>query len=396
MTKRGHGEGTVEWDEKRHCYFVRVTYKDPVTGQSKRKKLKGTNKITETLRIGQRWLEEFEQRGRQNDADHLTLGQWIEQWVSEYVKGRVRVKSFDKYEGCLRLYVQPYLGDMPIRKVSALDVQRLLNRLRTEGGKSGVGISTSTIKATRRYLSMCMDQAVRLRLIMHNVVKDCDAPKVLRKEICPLTATQSEQLISEAKRSGNSVGYMAILLTLNTGMRLGEVFGLKWQDIDWELGTIHIQRSLVTASRVGQLFQEPKTAKSRRRIPLPVHVLKELKVYRDWQENLKNTLQNKWHHENMVFANWVGKPVDTSNFTSRFFKAMLENAGIDRSFKFHDLRHTHATLLLRERVNAKVIQERLGHSTITMTLDTYSHLLPDMQSQAVEALERLYGNHKDY
>lgn len=393
MAKRGHGEGTVEWDEKRRCYFARITYKDQVTGKKKRKKFKAQKK-RDALLEGQKWLKE-NQQGSINEVENLTLGEWIKQWVSEYVRGRVRVKSFDKYEGCLRLYVQPYLGDMPIRKVSALDVQRLLNRLRTVGGKSGTGISTSTIKATRRYLSMCMDQAVRLRLIKYNVVKDCDAPKVLRKEVCPLTAAQSEQLVLAAKHSGNRMGYVVILLTLNTGMRLGEVFGLKWQDIDWEAGSIHIQRSLVTASRVGQLFQEPKTAKSRRRIPLPAHVLKELKAYRDWQESQKSKLQNKWHHENMVFANLVGKPVDTSNFTSRYFKAMLESAGIDRSFKFHDLRHTHATLLLRERVNAKVIQERLGHSTITMTLDTYSHLLPDMQHQAVSALEALFGNAKE-
>ncbi|MBP2658562.1 MAG: integrase family protein, partial [Firmicutes bacterium] len=137
-------------------------------------------------------------------------------------------------------------------------------------------------------------------------------------------------------------------------------------------------------------FQEPKTAASRRKIPLPADVTKELKKYRKWQEWQKHLLGDKWEDNDMVLANNFGRVVDTSNFTSRYFKNMLVQAGIDRSVKFHDLRHTHATLFLLQGVIVKVVSERLGHTSIKMTLDTYSHVLPDMQETAVKALEGLF------
>lgn len=151
-----------------------------------------------------------------------------------------------------------------------------------------------------------------------------------------------------------------------------------------------MRRSLVSSATKGMIFEEPKTKGSKRRIPVTDAVRKALEQYQKKQQWFINLMGDKYDSQgNLVFANLFGKPVDTSNFTTRYFKKMLVQAGLDRSFSFHDLRHTHATLLLRQGVNIKVISERLGHSTVTMTLDTYSHLMPDMQETAVKALEAL-------
>lgn len=390
MANRGHGEGSLEWDKTRGYYFVKVTYKDPVTGDTKRKKLKGTTKKAESLKIGQKWLQDLE-GGLLPDSNKTTLWEWLDRWLQDYAKPNLRVKSFDKYEGCLRCYVKPSLGNILMSKIKSPDIQRLLNRLLAEGGELGNGISTSTVKATRRYLSMALDQAVKVGLLTKNVVKDTIPPKLVKKEIQVLTKEQTIALLLSAKQK-EQPPFIAVLLALSTGMRLGEVFGLKWECLDLNKGIVFVRRALITSHKItgGEWFQEPKTAKSRRQIPLPAGVMQELRQYKMWQEEHMRQLGDKYENNDLVVANTFGRPVNTSNFTTRYFKKMLVDAGIDRSVKFHDLRHTHATLLLLEGIHPKVVQERLGHSTVTMTLDTYSHILPDMQDAAVKALEGLF------
>lgn len=390
MAKRGHGEGSLEWDKSRECYFVKVTYIDPATGDTKRKKLKGTTKKAESLKIGQKWLQELE-GGLLPDANKTTLWEWLDRWLQDYAKPNLRVKSFDKYEGCLRCYVKPSLGSIPMCKIKSPDIQRLLNRLLNEGGKLGSGISTSTVKATRRYLSMALDQAVKVGLLTKNVVKDTTSPKLVKNEIQVLTKEQTMVLLAVAKEK-RQPPYIAVLLAVSTGMRLGEVFGLKWECLDLNKGIVYVRRALITSHKIsgGEWFQEPKTAKSRRQIPLPAEVTQELRKYKEWQDEHKKQLGDKYENNGLVIANIFGRPVNTSNFTTRYFKELLVGAGIERSVKFHDLRHTHATLLLLEGIHPKVVQERLGHSTVTMTLDTYSHILPDMQDTAVKALDGLF------
>ena len=402
---RAKGDGTLVWDEKRKCYFVIITYKDPVTGQSKRKKLKGAETKSPkgesaSLKIGQKWLEEIE-KGLLPEARNIKLWEWLDRWLQDYAKPRVRVKSFDKYESCLKLYVKPTLGDVPLAKLKAADIRRLIQRLLIDGGKEKIkivdgkevkerrGLSSLTVRNTRRYLIMALDQAVKEGLIIRNVSRDVDPPKLIKKEIIPLTKDNVAILVQVAKQVGG-MPHMAILLALSTGARLGELFGLRWDCVDLDKGIIYIKRSIITSHGTKGTFQEPKTAKSRRQIPLPDEVAKELWKYKKWQEWHKQLLGDKWQENDLVLASAWGRVVETSNFSSKTFKELLDKAGISRKVKFHDLRHTHATLLLLQGVNPKVVQERLGHSTISMTLDTYSHVLPDMQDTAVKALEGLF------
>ena len=182
---------------------------------------------------------------------------------------------------------------------------------------------------------------------------------------------------------------MAILLALSTGMRLGEIFGLKWDAVELAQGIIYVKRSLETG-QTQEKFHDPKTPKSRRPIPLPEDVAKELREYKDRQNLKRELLGDKWSDINLVITNDWGKILDTGNFTSRHYKPLLKKVGIDpKQINFHDLRHTHATLLLLAGIHPKIVSERLGHASISITLDIYSHLLPNTQELAAKAMEGL-------
>lgn len=423
---RAKGDGSISWDEKRKCWFVRVTYQDPRSGETKRKKIKGAKENTPkgksaSLKAGQKWLEQIEQ-GMLPDAEKVTLGEWIDTWLKEYIKPNVRVKSYDKYESCLVQYVKPKLGKLSLRQIRGTQLTTLFNQLLVSGGKKGTGLSSSTVKATRRYLSMCFEQAIKLDMLLKNPVKQTKAIKLIKTEIQTLTEIQADSLtvasytmaqeadqdyaLRAAKAAERTVQtgkytqvamsnivyhstYMAILLALGTGMRLGEIFGLSWDAVDVKKGIIYVKRALVT-SRPGINFEEPKTKASRRQIPLSADIATELRKYKKLQEWRKNILGDQWSTLNLVITGELGGVFNTSNFTSRYFKPLLEKIGISKSFKFHDLRHTHATLLLLKGIPVKVVSERLGHSTVAMTQDTYAHVLPEMQAEVVKVLDGVF------
>ena len=425
---RAKGDGSISWDEKRGCWFVRVTYQDPKTGETKRKKIKGSEDNTPkgksaSLKISQKWLEQIEQ-GMLPDAGKITLGEWIDTWLKEYIKPNVRVKSYDKYEGCLIQYVKPKLGKILLRQIRETQLTTLFNQLLVSGGKKETGLSSSTVKATRRYLSMCLEQAIKSDVLLKNPVKQTKAIKLVKSEIQTLTETQadsltgaawtaaqeadknyalraakaSEKMVQTGKYTQVSMSnivyhstYMAILLALGTGMRLGEIFGLSWDAVDVKKGIIYVKRALVT-SRAGVNFEEPKTKASRRQIPLSADVATHLRKYKALQEWRKNILGDQWSALNLVITGEFGGVFNTSNFTTRYFKPLLKNNGIPASFKFHDLRHTHATLLLLKGIAVKVVSERLGHSTVAMTQDTYAHVLPEMQAEVVKVLDGMFTN----
>lgn len=423
---RAKGDGSLYWDQKRTCWFVRVTYQDPKTGKTKRKKLKGAEENTPkgksaSLKIGQKWLEQIE-HGMSPDAEKITLGEWIDTWLKEYIKPNVRVKSYDKYEGCLVQYVKPKLGKLLLRQVREAQLTPLFNELLVSGGKKGTGLSSSTVKATRRYLSMCIEQAIKSDMLLKNPVKQTKPIKLVKAEIETLTEAQADSLTAaayaaalaadqecairvakakeQAAKTGKSVqipmsnivyhsAYMAILLALGTGMRLGEIFGLSWDSVNVTKGIIYVKRSLVT-SRAGVNFEEPKTKASRRQIPLSPDVAAELRKYKKLQDWRKNLLGDQWSPLNLVITSEFGGVFNTSNFTSRYFKPLIKEIGAPEHFKFHDLRHTHATLLLLKGIPVKVVSERLGHSTVAMTQDTYAHVLPEMQAEVVKVLDGLF------
>ena len=404
---RAAGEGTVYYNEKLTRWEGQFPYTDPQTGKTKRKKITGPSQ-KEVAAAGKKFLQGIED-GLLPDANKVTVWMWLDRWLTDYIKPNVKIKSYEKYESSLRNYIKPTLGERFITKLKSPDIQKLLNELLVTGGVKKTGISTSTVRVTRRYLIMAFDKAVQVGILARNVAKQTDPPRLVKEEIHPLDEQQVKKLLATARKGDyiyygikqkqkpgvdteylKAVALAAVILALNTGMRLGEVFGLKWDDISFTDSAVNVERSLESSRTQGLIFQEPKTKKSKRRIPITKAVKNVMKKFQKEQEWYANSLGDIFdNEENLVFPNAYGKPMNPSNFASRYFKRMVKQAGLDDSFSFHDLRHTHATLLLKQGVNIKVISERLGHSTITMTLDTYSHVLPDMQATAVKVLEHM-------
>ena len=392
MSRRSAGEGVIYQDKERGLWVYQVSYKDS-EGMRKRKKFAAKTKH-EAMEKGKEFLLQQSQ-GMDITKLDMTVGQWIAEWLPNYVKPRIRARTYEKYVSSFNNYIIPKLKLIKLKDLTASYLQKHFNSLLVNGRiKDGEGLSSSTVRAARCYFSMCIDDAVREGLVVRNVVRLTKSPKLLRREIIVLTKDQVTELIEIAKNINH--GFMSVMMpeilsfTAHTGLRQGEVFGLKWEDVDFQNSCIFVKRSLAHVIGQGAVFQEPKTKNSRRRVLLLPEDVKNLKEYQKWQRNYADELGDKFSWHNLVFTSPFGEPISPTNFSRRYFKPLLEQCHIQKDFSFHGLRHTHATLLLQQGVNPKIVQERLGHSSIKVTMDTYSHVLPDMQRQAVDALQEIF------
>ncbi len=390
MGKRNSGEGGFFHDVKRGIWIYQLRYTDAY-GNRGRKKFAAKTK-REAMQKGKEFIDSLNRTA--NDDEKLTVGNWIRNWLENYAKPNVRPRTYEKYSGTLKAYILPVFENVLLNELTAADLQKNFNRLLETGRTDGTGLSSSTVRGTRRYLSMCIDDAVKSGLVSSNVVRLTKAPKLSKKEIAVLSKDEIARLINAAKEIDHQfmsvVMPQIISLTVHTGMRQGEVFGLKWEDVDFEKSCLFIRRSLAHVIGKGAVFQAPKTKNSIRRILLMPEDIKNLRVYKKWQENYSEELGDLFAGHNLVFTSPFGEPISPTNFSRRYFKPLLKKCDISSDFTFHGLRHTHATLLLRQGVNPKIVQERLGHSSIKVTMDTYSHVLPDMQRQAVDALQGIF------
>jgi integrase len=209
------------------------------------------------------------------------------------------------------------------------------------------------------------------------------APKSPGKEIKTLVPEQARALLQSAHTDRLEALFV---LAITTGMRQGELLGLKWADVDMETGILQVRRTFSTATGRGFSFNAPKTTKGRRSIKLPESALSSLRSYRETQERESEKIPGLWQDHDLVFATHVGTPISRQDLITRSFKPLLQRAKLP-NIRFHDLRHTCATLLLGRGVHAKLVQELLGHATISVTLDTYSHVLPSMTDQTATAME---------
>jgi integrase len=263
------------------------------------------------------------------------------------------------HEEIVRIHLKPNIGKIKLDRLSALQVQSLY-RLKLDSR-----LSARTVLIIHTTLHKALKQAVRWLLIPRNVTEAVNPPRPSVKEIRPLSAEQVKSLLGAAKGDRWEALYV---LAVSTGMRQGELLGLKWEDVDLQVGILRVRRTVFNG-----VVNAPKTARSNRSVRLTREAIRVLKDHPRGGE---------W-----VFSTRVGTSLSTHNLTNRSWKPLLKKSGLPQSTRFHDLRHTCATLLLTKGVHPKIVQEMLGHSSITITLDLYSHVLPDMQEKAVSAME---------
>ncbi|HEX8090294.1 MAG TPA: tyrosine-type recombinase/integrase [Blastocatellia bacterium] len=314
-------------------------------------------------------------------SDQMTLSQYLDQWLQTAAKPRVSERTFSDYQDLLIRYVRPALGRRVLSQVKPLNIQALYTDMQERG------LSARTVRYTHAILTSALKQAVKWRMLTHNPAQLVDLPKLQRKEMKALTKEEAEKFLSAASEDRYGVLFA---IALATGMRPEEYLALQWKDVDLERETVSVKRTLCWRRLGGGwYFGEPKTVRSRRQIPLSpylVHVLVEHKR-RQAEERMKAGPQ--YQNFDLIFATAQGGPVLLSNLFRRHFKPLLRHAGLDNSIRLYDLRHSCATLLLEANVNPKVVSERLGHASITLTMDTYSHVLPSMQQAASEKIENI-------
>jgi len=352
---------------------VRVEMVDPKTGH--RLRPQRTYKTRREAEVGlTQWRAEIE-HGIAVLPSGKSLGEYLEFWLNSSARHRVRASTLDSYAQKVRLYVRPILGHILLQKLTPAQVQALYNEL-LAGNQTRAAISPRTVRYVHAILHRAIKEALGLGLVSRNVTESVSPPKAVRPPIKTWDVADIQRFLAIAEPDGYSPLW---LIALHTGMRRGELLGLRWRDVDLAKGVLRVQQILSTV-KDGDRFTPPKTASGRRTIALDGPSIMALKDHRIHQKERRLAVGAVWQDHDLVFASDIGTPIDHGNVYHRFV-ALVKKAEVPR-ISFHGLRHTHATLLMKHGVHPKVASERLGHADITITLQTYSHVLPQMQQEA--------------
>ncbi len=313
--------------------------------------------------------------GRRVEGVTVALDEFLDRWLVTAAKPKLRGKSYRSYESLLRRYIRPVLGEGILSTITPLDVQDAYQRMIDRG------LSSRTVRYTHSVLRSAMRQAIRWRLLAQDPTDGAQLPRLRRREMRVLSAEQSRAFLSAALKTHYGPVF-AVALT--TGMRPSEYLALKWQDIDWDRGTVSVVRTL-ERSAGGWRFAETKRARSRRIIKFQDWVLETLKNLQ--AKTTGRSGCSRPDNSELVFTSAAGRPIYSDKLAKRF-KVILRQAGLS-IIRLYDLRHTSATLALAAGVPPKVVAEQLGHASAAFTLDVYSHLLPHMQEQAAMKVEKI-------
>ena len=333
-------------------------------------------------KAAQAWLN---QRLTERDAGiavkpaQQTLNEYLDRWLETAVKPKVRPKTWMGYRSLLHNHIRPALGARPLAKIKPLEVQQAFQDMIDRG------LSARTIEYTRMVLRQAFKQAIQWRLLTFNPCDGVQIPRRQRREMQALSPEQARRFLVVAR--GTRYG-MLFELAITTGLRPSEYLALKWEDIDFERGTLSVVRSLDAMPGGGYRLEETKTRNSRRVVKLLPGVLRALLEHRQAQQRLREEAGERWNEQGFVFTNAEGGPLDGHNLSSRHLRRILKEAGLPQ-IRLYDLRHTAATLALSAGVPVKVVSEMLGHSSVALTLDVYSHVLPHMQEDAARRMAAL-------
>jgi integrase len=305
----------------------------------------------------------------------MTLYAFLTTWHQTCVAPHRKPSTSESYEQVMRCYIVPHLGTMVIADLTPFDVQAWINTLTNQ-------VSARTVEYARAVLRRALNQALRWRLVSDNVARHVDLPQRVRPVVAPLTASQAQRLLATAHSHRHEALYR---VALSLGLRKGEVIGLRWKDIDLDKGTLTVAQTTQRLRR-GLTTTTPKSATSARVLPVPDALVQLLNAHQERQQAEQQ--REGWHDHGLVFPSLAGTPLEPHNL-SLSFKRLLKRAGLPTATRFHDLRHSCATLLLAQGVSPKVIQSILGHASIKTTLDIYGHVDQEQQGAALDALDKV-------
>jgi integrase len=310
--------------------------------------------------VADKVAEAIKNRDAGIDSENMTVGGYLDRWLVA-IKDTIRIGTWKQYEMIVRLHIKPTLGGVRLDKINALQVQSFYRE------RLDAGLSPRRVQYVHVTIRKALKDAVRWRLIPYNVADAVKSPRPTKPEITPLHAEQVKMLLAAGRGDKLEALY---ILAVTTGMRVGEIFGLKWSDVDLDAGVLRVRRTVAADGTVNP----PKTASSRRTVRLSKLAIRALSGHSRVAE---------W-----VFSSAAGTPINVCNFHKNSWRPLLKRADLPHA-RFHDLRHTAATLMLSRGVPIKVVSEMLGHADVGTTLSIYAHVLPDMQGGAARAMDDL-------
>ncbi len=317
-------------------------------------------------------------------ASRQKLGDWLREWLDQWTRD-IRERTRLDYEALVRLHVPAWLALMPLDRLTPSDLQRWVAEL------EGKGLSPRRVRYAHAVVRAALMRAEKLQKVGRNVARLVDLPRQTRAHRRVLSPDEARRFLAACE--GEPLGaLLAVLLT--GGLRPSEAFALRWEDVDLDAGVVRVLRGLTWLPKHGgkargYVIAEPKTPTAQRAVPLPKPTVRLLQSHRRMQAETRLRVGRAWEELALVFTNEVGRPVDLDNVRRRDFARVLGKARVTDPIRLYDLRHSAASLLLTDNVHPKIVQERLGHASIALTLGTYSHLLPTAQQQAVETLDKL-------
>ena len=370
MAKRANGEGSIH-QRKDGRWAASISI-----GRGKRKHFLGHTRAEVAAKLAEALAEQG--RGIPIISSRQTVAQFLDYWLKS-VKGSVRPKTYESYDLNIRR-LTPLIGKGRLSALSPERVERAYGELVTSG------LSKRSVAQAHTVLHNALKKALQWSLIGRNPTEAVSVPRPERTEMRTLTEDEVKRLF--AATEGDRFHALWVLL-VTTGLRLGEATGLKWEDVDFGNGRLFVRRALQRQRGQGLVLVEPKTARSRRTVYFPPGTADALRAQRRLQAEERLRAGRAWQDHGLVFCRSDGRPVEPTNLTP-LLKRALEKAELPQ-IRIHDLRHTAATLHLARGENPKVVQELLGHSTITLTMDTYSHVIPALHVAAASKMQALFA-----
>ena len=346
------------------------------TDSGKRRRLKVTGKTQREVSERLSALRRDVRAGLTADSSRLTVGEWLQRWLKDEVRGSVRPRTYEGYEATVRRHLLPGIGHYRLRQLTAVDIKTFMQR------QLASGLTPDSVRNQHSILRRALEIATRYDYTQRNVARLVSPPRLRRTEIHPLDREETLRVFAAAR--GHRLEALFVLAAA-TGMRLGEVLGLRWDAVDLDRGFVRVERILARYDRAYHL-DPPKTARSRRAIAVPPQVVAALRLRRVMQNERRLVAGSSWNGEewNLVFTTEKGHPL-SHRTVQEIFGRLLDEAGV-RRVRFHDLRHGAATFLLAQGVAMKVVQDVLGHSQISMTADLYSHVVPELRREAADRM----------
>jgi len=383
--------GHIEQISKGSWTIIVEAGRDPATNKRKRIKKAFHGRKEEAKKEMARLIAELE-KGTYIEPSGLTLAQYIKSWMEDYGKLKLSPTTYRRYSKIVDLRLIPWLGSISLDKIRPYHVQKFYKRVIEEGrmDKKGGPLSAASIIYHHRVLRRILEVAYKHGIIPRNVADQVDIPipnddgKDDKDRVEFLTGSQVKVLEGSAK---NTPYFGIVFVGVRTGLRRGELLALQWKNIDLQGGTLTVRRSLAYTPDTGTIFKGPKNKRSCRTIDISEEVIIYLRRHHKRQAERKLKQGEEYEDNDLVFCRTNGKPMHPDSVSS-WFPVFLEKNKLPR-LNFHCLRHTHASLLLALGEDIKLISKRLGHSSVRITYDIYSHLLPEAQKEAVSKLDDL-------